>query len=72
MPFEKGHKGHKNGGRPKGSKSGNVINSYNIHREWLKKAHKKVEDIDDINHYLYNDIPLEEYYNKKERKNENV
>lgn len=77
MPFKKGHvpdpewgkrAGRKTGNRNrKGEKNNQTLDKYNFTKEWVKRASKKCENIDDINHYIYNDIPLEEYYKKHEK-----
>jgi hypothetical protein len=68
MPFKKGHipnpEWAKKAGRPKGSKSYNSLDKFPVTKEWVKKTSKKCENIDDIDYYLYNNIPLEEYYKK--------
>ena len=64
-PFEKGHKGYKGSGRPKGSKTKNSsLNTYNLHKEWKKSSLKKTLDIDEVDYYLYNDLPIEELYDE--------
>lgn len=71
MAFKKGHKPnpewYKNVGRPKGRKKPNgknTIDKYPITKEWEKRLSYKVDNIKDIEYYIYNDIPLEEYYKK--------
>ena len=67
-PFEKGHKPNpewaKKAGRKKGSKNHQTLDKYPVTKEWVKRASKKCENIDDIEYYIYNDIPLTEYYKK--------
>ena len=80
-----GERNYYRGGRPKGAKNkrnnrnstantsnGSTLDKYNIRREWEKRLSKRVEDIHDIEYYIYNDIPLEEYYNKIENKDEDM
>lgn len=79
MPFKKGQdrpkEWYKKVGRPKkedpnarkntSRKNPNaIIDKYFIHKTWVKQASKKVDNIEDIEYYIYNDIPLEEYYKK--------
>ena len=80
MPFKKGHthdrgrKKKQNKKRTDRTKSPNTtIDKYFITKEWVKQASKKVDNIEDIEYYIYNDIPLEEYYNNlKSTKDENM
>ena len=73
MPFKKGYKPNpewgKKAGRPKGSRSVNSLDKFPITKEWIKRSSKKCDNINDIEYYIYNDIPLEEYYRKIENKN---
>lgn len=67
MPFEKGHKGYGMGGRKANSKHPDekgkgALNTYPYHRFWAKKTSNKVMDIEDVDYYLYNDLPLDELY----------
>lgn len=67
MPFKKGHSGYKGGGRPKGSKKkpsqqNTSLNTYSVHKHWQKKQSRRMPNINDIDHYIYNDLPLDEYY----------
>lgn len=46
-----------------------TLDTHFIHKRWQKRLSSKCEDIQDIEYYIYNDIPLEEYYRKIENKN---
>ena len=77
MPFKKGHK-HGRGRKPNKTKKrtyrtsnpNTTIDKYFITKEWVKQASKKVDNIEDIEYYIYNDLPLEEYYNNLKSTND--
>lgn len=68
--FKKGHNGY----RKKGSKnlkrnptilekkSPQAIDKYNITKDWQKGMSRKVLAQADIEFYIYNDLPIDEYY----------
>jgi len=73
MPFEKGHKPYKGGGRPKGSKNRgrNVQSQKNssldvyrscLRKDWEKQALKRTLDPAEVDYYLYNDLDVTELY----------
>ena len=61
--FKKGHKS-KSGGRPKGSKSTGKysLGTYPINKYWAKQVSSRTLDIDEVDYYLYNDLPIDELY----------
>lgn len=74
-PFQKGHKGYKGSGRPKDSQNKRkrnerpdpkntalTIDRYFGNKEWEKATSKKMLDIEQVDYYIYNDLPLDEYY----------
>jgi len=71
MAFEKGHKGY-GGGRKPGQKTGtgkkkqknSSLDVHRNHHQWKKQSLKKSLDIDEVDYYLYNDLPIEELYDE--------
>lgn len=54
-------KRHKNG----------TLDRYFYTKTWVKIPSKNSLDIDEVNHRLYNDLPLDDLLNSKPRKNKN-
>jgi len=75
MPFEKGHNYGGKGGRPKSNKKKNKQRLIQYKpKHWQKSMHSYY-DVDEINHRLENNLPLDDIFDsfkgKFERKNNN-
>ena len=73
MPFKKGHKGYKSGGRPLDSEakkkkkpSNTSLDTYRwaLRKDWKKQALRRTLDPAEVDYYLYNNLPIDELYEK--------
>ena len=69
MSYQKGHSGYKKKGDKNLKKvdtalkkSPQAIDKYPIKKHWEKRVSKKILDQADIEFYIYNDLPLDDYY----------
>jgi hypothetical protein len=68
MPFKKGENGM--GGRPKGIKNKQRLIRYSP-KKWETGNSKQILDQAKIDYYIYNDLPLDEYYDSLKLKDGN-
>ena len=71
--FKPGHKGYKNGGRPRKEESKKKKKNLNtsldtyrwaLRKDWEKQAISRTLDPAEVDYYLYNNLPLDELYEK--------
>lgn len=70
MPFEKGHK-YSKGPRKKTKKHRSNIERF-FEKQWDKSNRQLSLDVDEVNHRLYNDLPLDDLLDKIINKNKHT
>ena len=67
--FKKGHPGYNKGSKYLKrkeyrtlEKSPQAIDKYPITKHWEKRTSKRVLDQETLEYYIYNDLPIDEYY----------
>lgn len=65
--FKKGHQGYKSKGtkhtKQRKRQANTALDVYKrTTKEWEKKTLRRTIDIEDANHYIYNDLPLDDLY----------